>query len=134
MIVMLLALTAAAPLPPPADPVGLWKTPRGATVALARCGDRLCGRIVAVPPLTDNPRGVDRNNKDPAKRDRPLKGLTMLSGLSGGPETWTGGRVYNPEDGGSYSASIAMDGANTLKMKGCLAAFLCRTQVWTRAR
>lgn len=128
MIALLLALAA------PTEPTGLWRTPRGAVVRVERCGAAWCGRIVSLQPIPGNPAALDERNKDASKRTRPLKGLTILWGVTGGPSKWGGGRVYNPEDGGTYSASVTLDGTDTLKMKGCIAAFLCRTQNWARVR
>ncbi len=128
MIPLLLALAA------PADPAGQWRTPAGAVIRVERCGAAWCGRIVSLQPIAGNPRALDGRNKDAGKRARTLNGLTILWGVTGDAPKWSGGQVYNPEDGGTYSASITLDGADMLKMKGCVAAFLCRTQVWTRVR
>ncbi len=57
----------------------------------------------------------------------------MLFGLTGGPKDWTGGTVYNPEDGNSYKASLTLVDANTVKITGCLVTPLCRSQTWVRA-
>lgn len=96
------------------------------------CGATLCGVIVSVEPIAGNPQALDTRNRDTNKRRRPLKGLAILTGLVGGPTAWRGGRVYNPEDGGSYSASLDVTDGRTLRVKGCIAAFLCRTQTWLR--
>ncbi len=32
----------------------------------------------------------------------------FLSGFSGGPTQWKGGRVYNPDDGGTYKGTIKL--------------------------
>lgn len=125
----LLALSA-----PAADPVGQWRTPTGGVVELERCGAALCGRIVALPPLPSNPKQLDTRNADPAKRGQPLKGLTMLTGFTGGPSVWSGGRVYNPQDGHTYSGTITLVDARTLRLKGCAFAFFCKTQNWVRIR
>jgi uncharacterized protein (DUF2147 family) len=125
-------LTLLALLAPPADPTGVWKTPRGATIRVERCGAALCGRIASLPRFADNPRGLDLNNKDKAKRGQTLVGLPMLTGFAGGPPQWTGGSVYNPEDGRTYSGRIELVDAGTLKLTGCALRVFCRSQVWTR--
>jgi uncharacterized protein (DUF2147 family) len=127
MLVTLLALLAA-----PADPTGVWKTPRGATIRVERCGAALCGRIASLPSFAGNPRGLDLNNKDKAKRGQALVGLAMLTGFAGGPRQWTGGSVYNPEDGRTYSGRIELVDAGTLKLTGCALRIFCRSQVWKR--
>ena len=123
-----IALLLAAP----GDPTGVWKTPTGATIRMERCGTAICGRIASLPRLKDNARGLDLNNKDRSQRGRPLIGLPMLQAFTGGPPQWTGGTVYNPEDGRTYSGRIELVDANTLKLTGCALRIFCRSQTWTR--
>lgn len=139
---MRLAVLAAAALSAAAAPAlaaspaeGRWRTQGGrGVVDIAPCGPALCGRIAGAPaPTADNPAMTDLRNRDPARRSRPLRGLTILTGLTGGPTRWTGGTIYNPEDGNSYRSSIELSDPNTLKVKGCVGP-ICRTQTWTRAR
>ncbi|QRG05489.1 DUF2147 domain-containing protein [Xanthobacter dioxanivorans] len=118
-----------------ADPTGLWQTPsRSGQVEISRCGANLCGRLVSSEGLKADPALKDVNNSNASLRSRPLKGVTILSGFSGGPKEWTGGSIYNAEDGKTYSGSITLDGDDTLKLRGCIVAPLCKTQSWTRLR
>lgn len=118
-----------------ADPVGLWQTPsRGGQVEISKCGASLCGRLVSSEGIKADPNLKDVNNANAALRGRPVKGVTILSGFSGGPKEWSGGSIYNAEDGKTYSGSITLDGDDTLKLRGCVVAPLCKTQVWTRLR
>lgn len=118
-----------------ADPTGLWLTPtRNGQVEISKCGNGLCGRLVSSEGLKADPALKDVNNSNAGLRGRALKGLTILTGFSGGPQEWTGGSIYNAEDGKTYSGTITMDGDNTLKLRGCVVVPLCKTQVWTRLR
>ncbi|NMN56258.1 uncharacterized protein (DUF2147 family) [Xanthobacter sp. SG618] len=118
-----------------ADPTGLWLTPtRSGQVEISKCGNGLCGRLVSSEGLKADPALKDVNNSNAGLRSRALKGLTILTGFSGGPQEWTGGSIYNAEDGKTYSGTITMDGDNTLKLRGCVVVPLCKTQVWTRLR
>lgn len=118
-----------------ADATGLWQTPtRSGQVEISKCGASLCGRLVSSEGLKADPALKDVNNANAKLRGRPLKNLTILAGFSGGPTEWTGGSIYNAEDGKTYSASITLDGDSTLKLRGCVVAPLCKTQVWTRLR
>ena len=113
---------------------GLWETQtRGGFVQIAPCGAKLCGTLADAPDLQREPDARDTRNRDPAKRARPLKGVTLLSGFSGGPTRWTGGTIYNPEDGRTYRSELTLADPSTLKVKGCFGP-ICRTQTWTRAR
>ncbi|NQE60353.1 DUF2147 domain-containing protein [Caulobacter sp. RHG1] len=118
-----------------ADVTGLWATPsNGGQVEIARCGNSLCGKLVTSTPIKADPARKDVKNKDEAQRGRPLKNLQMLYDFTGGPTKWTGGKVYNPEDGGTYSGTIELVSDNELKLKGCIVAPLCKTQKWTRLK
>ncbi len=128
---LLIALALMSP-PPPADPTGLWRTPRGAQIRIERCGQALCGSIATLEPGRPGPEPRDTRNSDVSKRGRPIKGMTMLTGFTGGPARWSGGKVYNPEDGKTYSGSLDLVNPQTLKLKGCAFAFFCRTQQWKR--
>ena len=51
---------------------------------------------------------------------------------SGTPDKWAG-QVYNAEDGKTYSGSLTLTGASTLKLEGCaLGGLVCKAQTWTR--
>ncbi len=133
------SLCAAAPALA-ADPAGKWLTKdANATVSIARCGDALCGTIVALKepndPATGKPK-TDKNNPDAAKSGRPLIGVQIVYDMkpNGSPDAWDG-KVYNAEDGKTYTGSITLTGANSLDLKGCaLGGLICKTQNWTRTK
>ena len=60
--------------------------------------------------------------------------IRISDGFTGGPTKWTGGKVYNANDGGTYSGTITMISANELKLKGCIVAPLCKTEKWSRIK
>ncbi|PIB96712.1 DUF2147 domain-containing protein [Caulobacter sp. X] len=118
-----------------ADVVGLWQTPtNGGQVEISHCGNSLCGKLVNSNHIRENPALKDVKNKDQSQRVRTLKNLQMLYDFTGGPTKWTDGKVYNPDDGGTYSGTIELIGENQLKLKGCIVAPFCKTQVWTRLK
>jgi uncharacterized protein (DUF2147 family) len=47
------------------------------------------------------------------------------------PNHWKG-ELFNPENGKLYSGTIVLDNPNQLTLKGCLIAFLCQSETWTR--
>lgn len=129
-----LVLAAAATPAFASDIVGKWVTPTKGEVEIYKCGPALCGRLLSSPRLEREPHLQDANNKDAAKRGRKLKGMTFLEGFGGGPTVFSGGRLYNPDDGATYTGTITVVDAATLKLKGCVVAPLCKTQVWKRMR
>ena len=115
-----------------ADPTGLWQTPvKGGQVRIEPCGGALCGTLVTSDMIRSQPGLKDARNKDPALRGRTLKGLQLFRGLKGGPPAWSGGSIYNPDDGKTYSAKLKMTDDRTLQVSGCIGP-LCRPQTWKR--
>lgn len=128
------ALAFAAPASAQ-DVTGLWQTQtNGGQVEISRCGNSLCGKLVSSDHIKSDPTVKDTKNKDASLRNRPLKNMQMLYDFTGGPTKWTGGKVYNAADGGTYSGTITLLSASELKLKGCIVAPLCKTEKWTRIK
>lgn len=137
MLLTLIGLAiAAAPPPQSAEAaVGRWKTEtRGGIVEIQRCGASICGRILTSDTLRTNPNLKDVKNSDAALRNRPLRGLQILSGFTQSGNGWTGGKIYNAEDGKTYGSDVTPSGAEQLKVRGCVFKPFCKTQTWTRVR
>lgn len=144
---LLAALPAAAQ---PADAVtGLWLTEEGdqggrARVEISRTDEgTFAGRIVWLEePLFqpgDEHAGEpkrDLENPDPALRDRPVMGLTILQDFTyDGDGTWSGGTVYDPANGKTYKGKLYLDGTgdDTLELRGYVGIPLFgRTTTWRR--
>lgn len=112
------------------DPSGTWRLTSGkVTVKVRPCGAELCANIVGLkePTYKDGKAKIDRHNKNPALRNRPLMGLSVLSGMKPAGENSWQGAIYNADDGKTYSATMSLNG-NTMKLKGCVAGIFCKTQ------
>jgi uncharacterized protein (DUF2147 family) len=126
---------AVAPQQPTESVLGRWKAEtRGGVIEIQRCGPSICGRLVTSDALRTNPNLKDARNKDANLRNRNLRGLQILSGFSQSGNAWTGGKIYNAEDGKTYIADVTPAGPNTLKLRGCVFKPFCKTQTWTRVR
>lgn len=127
-LIMLLAAAA-----PPTSVEGSWRTPDyDGEVRLERCGDELCGRLVTSSLIAAKPDLQDVKNVDAKLQGRRLKGLIFVTGLKGGPSVWTDGKVYNPDDGRTYSAELRLIDADHVQLRGCVIYPLCKTETWTR--
>ncbi len=127
----LAALPAAASAAQPIN--GRWVTEEGdAIVTIGKCGSATCGRIskFLVPP-PDGPDQRDIYNPDPAKKERRLMGLPVLTGFTEDEELWRG-RIYDPKSGKSYRSVVRRRSADRIEVKGCI-AFFCQTQIWKKA-
>jgi len=130
----LIALAMAAS-PPPDAVIGQWKTPtRNGIVDIARCGPSICGRLLSSDGIAANPALADVKNKNAALRGRRLRGLQILSGFTTDGAVWSGGTIYNAEDGKTYDAKITPVDADTLRLRGCIFVPLCKNQTWHRVR
>jgi uncharacterized protein (DUF2147 family) len=81
----------------------------------------------------DPPR-YDDLNPDPQLRDRPLDGMTIMSGLTyEGDSHWSGGTIYDPNSGKTYKCTLTQVDANTVKLRGYIGISLFgRSDTWTR--
>ena len=99
------------------------------------CAETICGNVVWM--LEPNDKGVarlDEKNPNPTLRRRPLCGLLVLGGFRHmSPQLWTEGRIYDPRTGKTYHATLFLESAGVLKLRGYLGTpFLGRTDTWTR--
>ncbi len=129
--IVLTALCAIATpaLSDPAKVSGIWQSESGITrVKVAPCGGGLCGHVV-----WQNSPSKDVYNPDPAKRERPIVGLQLVSGMKQvAPDEWSGS-IYNYEDGQTYHGKVKVIGANAIQIGGCvLGGMLCQSKTWTK--
>jgi len=112
-----------------ATPLGTWLVEeKTAEIRVVDCGSVLWGVFA-----WEKSPGIDSNNPDPAMRNKPLLGSPLLLGLAPNADhsEWQG-KVYNPQDGKQYDATVSTPDDQTLNLKGCLIGFLCKTVPWTR--
>lgn len=102
------APVAAAPAPAPTTPLGIWATEENkGNVRIEECGANLCGYAVKT-------------------------GEKILIGMKTSGSKWTG-QIHDPDSGSNYDSTIAMKGANALKVQGCaFGGMFCGGQTWKR--
>ncbi len=128
------AATASLGAAEQASPYGQWRTPeRGGLIEVSQCDGGLCGKVLGGTPGASAAEQLDRNNKNPALRSRPLLGMYIFRGLKPAGGSWKGS-IYNPNDGGTYAATVSLKSAGQLEVKGCVVWPLCKTQVWSRVK
>lgn len=137
MRLMLMAglLLAASPANA-ADPAfGTWFTPgNGSKVRLGPCSGQpaqMCGVISWLPANEVN--DFDSKNPNAALKTRKVLGSATVMGFKqAGPGKWTGGKLYDPSSGKTYSGKISLNADGTLTVKGCV-MMICEGQTWKRA-
>ena len=111
------------------DPQGIWlNDAQSFRIRVSPCGAALCGTLVWLR----EPRN-DEFNPDPAKREQPLLGLRLVSGMmpTNAPDEWKGS-AYNPEDGRSYVETMNLKEGKLLT-QGCVAnTAICHSAAWTK--
>ena len=77
---------------------------------------------------------TDRNNPNPALRDRPIAGIQFMSGFTyAGNNHWVDGKIYDPETGKSYKCKMTLLSNHQLEVRGYIGfSLIGRTVVWTR--
>jgi uncharacterized protein (DUF2147 family) len=119
---------------PPEAILGEWWTEKedkrpSAKVKFVLAQDGTYTGILAWSPESKK----DVNNKDPKLRDRPVVGIVLMWNLRYDDGEYTGGYVYNPEDGGTYRFKAEVLTPQSLKIRGYLGiALFGQTQKWSR--
>ncbi|MCB9352419.1 MAG: DUF2147 domain-containing protein [Lewinellaceae bacterium] len=121
---------------------GIWKTiddksglPKS-LVEITAVNGKLSGKILKIfllpwegtNPICQNCSGKQEGTK--------IVGLTILSGFEKdrqNADKWTNGRILDPGNGKTYTSSVWLEDADTLKVKGYLGP-LFRTQTWERVK
>lgn len=118
-----------------ADIAGRWHNQDGAFEIYEESG-KLNAKIVALrEPLTlDGKVKTDIHNPDASKRSRPIISMVFMTGFTpAGTGKWDHGTIYDPQSGKTYSCTMELEGANTLKVHGyVLLSAIGRTEIWTR--
>ena len=117
--------------------IGLWEPSNGKVrIKIEKIANKYYGKIVWLrepnDPKTDQPK-LDKNNSDESMRSVPLKGYRMLKDFVFADGEWSGGTIYDPENGSTYSCAIKAKDGNTLDIRGYVGVkALGRTDVWKR--
>ena len=115
--------------------VGTWHTERGGMhICITPCeGNAYCGRIVKLDEAPERGQPLrDTNNPNATLRDRPLKGLRVLTDLTyDGDARWAGGSMYAPQRGKHVNIEFQMLHPDTLRARVSKFIF-SKTMHWTR--
>lgn len=135
-----LIVACGAPFPAPAEPLttGEWVTADGeALLDLTTKENSLSVELRSIAQALlrsdETPRDVDRNNPNPALRDRPLSGL-LLGDLVREPRNsvWRG-RLYDPSRGKTYRVVVQQMTDDVLGVRAYVGVrALGRTMLWVR--
>ncbi|MDB5006862.1 MAG: hypothetical protein JWP45_1255 [Mucilaginibacter sp.] len=116
---------------------GLWYNDvKSGKILITKDHDgKFIGKVVWLKePLKNGKPKVDELNDDPKLRSRPRLGLQVLSNFEkDGDNKYTGGTIYDPLNGKTYSCKITWKG-KILDIRGYVGIPLFgRTTTWSRA-
>ena len=127
----------------PVTPSGIWYTDgQESIIKVHNCGadqSTYCGTMVWLkePTEADGSPKIDKLNKDPAKKNKPLIGLDILLNMKADDDHWTG-KAYNPEDGKLYDITFKVktdkEENDQADLRGCILRYLCKTETFNRAK
>jgi len=121
-------------LPAEPSPVGRWVTiddernePRS-VVQIYEAGDQLFAKVDSIYLREGEPSDPLCIECKGERKDQPIVGMTIMWAMERRGDTWSGGRILDPEKGKVYRCKIWIEGG-TLKVRGYLGPFY-RTQTW----
>ena len=147
LLAAVLALLTAPVSAQQSGVMGTWLTASGvAQVRVGPCTDAasgaLCGYVVGlVNPKGPDGQGVapeaatDYRNENPALRSRKVIGMPLIWGFKKGADanSFEDGKIYNGENGKTYSANISLQPDGKLRLRGYVGSpMFGETQLWTR--
>jgi uncharacterized protein (DUF2147 family) len=123
-----------------ASPVGLWKNiddETGKPKAMIRITEnqgQLEGRIEKLFRAADQEQNPKCDKCDGARKDQPMIGMLILSGLKKDGDEYKGGEILDPANGKVYRSKATLkDGGKKLEVRGYIGApMFGRSQTWVR--
>ncbi len=106
------------------EALGIWLRPKfGWHVEFAMCKDdpsKMCGEVISGE-------GVDKATGG------SVVGVKMLFNMekSKDKSKWIG-KMYDPKGGGTYYGKVKVLKDGRVKMSGCMAKIMCKSEKWTR--
>lgn len=121
------------------SPVGIWQTiddkdnkPRS-LVEIKEENGKLMGYVRNIFPRDSEPNDPVCSKCAGKRNDEPVKGMNIIWDLVKTKSSWENGQILDPANGKIYEATIWLEDANTLKVRGYLWIFY-RTQTWYRVK
>ncbi len=124
-----------------ATPAGLWKTiddntgsPRS-LIRITQVNGEYKGTIEKLFRTPDQEQDPKCDKCEGILKDKPITGMTILTGLRQDGDEFADGKILDPENGKVYSSKASLDGSGKkLEVRGFIGVSLFgRSQTWVRA-
>lgn len=123
------------------SPIGYWKTMDDLTgkpksiVQIWKTQDNvLMGKVIKIFTTEEQKKNKICTECKGDKRNKPIVGMVIVSGLKAKEKHWSNGEILDPENGKTYSCAIrTMDNGKRLQVRGYVGLpLLGRSQTWER--
>lgn len=139
LLAMMFAMPAAA-MAQSTSAAGVWKTiddETGKPKSLVRITEEngvLTGKIDKLFRPADQDQNPKCTACEGARKDQPIIGMTILSGLKKDGNEYTGGEILDPAKGKTYKSKATLkDNGSKLEVRGYIGApMFGRSQTWVR--
>ena len=115
------------------DPIiGKWQNPSGeGRIEIFKKGDKFFGKLYWIKDTNKK----DAKNPDNKLQDRRIQGLEILTSFVKDGDSYTGGEIYDPKSGKTYSCKMTLKGQDKLDIRGYIGfSLLGRTETWSRVK
>lgn len=118
--------------------IGVWLTEeKDGKIEIYKSGNKYNGKIIWGENLYEaNGKTLAKDVKNPnaSYKNRPLLNADILTGFVYNSNDWTDGKIYDPQNGKTYSATMKLNG-NTLNLRGYIGVSMFgRTTTWKRVK
>jgi len=119
--------------------LGKWKTIDDDTgsaksiVEIYESNGKIYGKVLQILEKGKEDKVCEECKGD--KKNKPIKGMVIINGLTKNDDEWDGGKILDPKSGKEYKCVISLENENKLKVRGYVGfSLLGRTQYWTRVK
>ena len=110
--------------------IGKWQNPSGeGKIEIYKKSDKYYGKLYWIKDANKK----DEKNPDEKLRSRKIQGLEILTNFAKDGDTYSGGQIYDPKSGKTYSCKMTLKGKDKLDIRGYMGvSLLGRTETWKR--
>jgi uncharacterized protein (DUF2147 family) len=115
--------------------IGKWKTIDDVTgkeksiVEIYQVEGKIYAKIDKL--LTKGEENKICENCEGDNKNKPMKGMVIINGLTKDGDEWNGAKILDPKTGKEYKCYLALENPDKLKVRGYIGfAILGRTQYW----
>ncbi|MBT4791781.1 MAG: DUF2147 domain-containing protein [Halobacteriovoraceae bacterium] len=120
------------------DILGFWLSEsKTGVIEVYKEGEEFAGKLVWLKEIHEGKVKIklDIENPDEKLQKRSLMNLKNLHGFKFDGDIWSGGKIYDPKKGKTYSAKMTMKSIDKLDLRGYVGISLFgRTSSWTRQK